>query len=202
MAKGNHTSVHPENYSRSLDYLYGLEKFGMIFGLTQVTKILEAIGNPHEEIQAIHIGGTNGKGSTAAMMASILQREGYRVGLYTSPHLVHFTERIKVNGTEIQEEEVAALTQWMRERVEASGMTAPFTFFDFTTAMALLYFSQKRVDLAILEVGLGGRLDSTNVIDPLLSIITNVTKDHEEVLGRSLLKIAGRRRGSSRREGP
>ena len=195
MAKGNNTSVHPENYSRSLDYLYGLEKFGMIFGLTQITKILETIGSPHKEIEAIHIGGTNGKGSTAAMMASMLQREGYRVGLYTSPHLVHFTERIQVNGTEIQEEEVAALTEWMRERVEARGMTAPFTFFDFTTAMAILYFSQKRVDLAILEVGLGGRLDSTNVIDPLLSIITNVTKDHEEVLGRSLLKIAGEKAG-------
>ena len=102
------------------------------------------------------------------MMASILQKEGYRVGLYTSPHLVHFTERIKVNGAEIEEEEVAALTGWMKERVEASGMTAPFTFFDFTTAMALLYFSRKRVDLAILEVGLGGRLDSTNVVDPSL----------------------------------
>ena len=100
-----------------------------------------------------------------------------------------------MNGTEIQEEEVAALTQWMRERVEAPGMTAPFTFFDFTTAMAILYFSQKRVDLAILEVGLGGRLDSTNVIDPLLSIITNVTKDHEEILGRSLLKIAREKAG-------
>ena len=124
------------------------------------------------------------------------------MGLYTSPHLVHFTERIKVNGTEIQKEEVAALTQWMKERVEAAGMTAPFTFFDFTTAMALLYFSQKRVDLAILEVGLGGRLDSTNVVDPLLSIITNVTKDHEEVLGRSLLKIAREKAGIIKREGP
>ena len=195
MAKDKRRSPRPQAYSSSLNYLYGLEKFGMIFGLTQITKILEAIGNPHEEIQAIHIGGTNGKGSTAAMMASILQREGYRVGLYTSPHLVRFTERIQVNGTEIREEEVASLTEWMRERVEASGMTDPFTFFDFTTAMALLYFSRRRVDLALLEVGLGGRLDSTNVIDPLLSIITNVTRDHEEILGRSLLKIAGEKAG-------
>jgi dihydrofolate synthase/folylpolyglutamate synthase len=182
-------------YQQSLDYLYGLEKFGMIFGLTQVERILEAIGNPHREVQAIHIGGTNGKGSTAAMMASILQKEGYRVGLYTSPHLIRFTERIKVNGKEIEKEEVAALTGWMRERIEASGITPPFTFFDFTTAMALLYFKQRMVDLAVLEVGLGGRLDSTNVVDPLISIITNIAKDHEEQLGKSILKIAGEKAG-------
>jgi len=195
MAKGNDRSDSVRDYAKSLDYLYGLEKFGMVFGLTQVTRILEALGNPHKDLQAIHIGGTNGKGSTAAMMASILEKEGYRVGLYTSPHLVHFTERIKVNGIEIEEEQVASLTEWMKKRIEASGITSPFTFFDFTTAMALLYFSQKRVDLAILEVGLGGRLDSTNVIDPLLSMITNVTKDHEEILGKSLLKIAGEKAG-------
>jgi len=195
MPKRKNQSNSPNDYSRSLDYLYGLQKFGMVFGLAQVSKILEAIGNPHEEIQTIHIGGTNGKGSTAAMMASILQREGYRIGLYTSPHLIRFTERIKVNGVEIEEKEVAGLTAWMRERVEASGITDPFTFFDFTTAMALLYFSQRRVDLALLEVGLGGRLDSTNVIDPLFSIVTNIAKDHEEVLGRSLLKIAQEKAG-------
>jgi dihydrofolate synthase/folylpolyglutamate synthase len=187
--------MNPNKYQRSLDYLYGLEKFGMIFGLTQVERILEAIGNPHREVQAIHIGGTNGKGSTAAMMASILQKEGYRTGLYTSPHLIQFTERIKVNGKEIEKEEVAELTGWMRERIEAAGVTPPFTFFDFTTAMGLLYFKQKLVDLAVLEVGLGGRLDSTNVVDPLLSVITNIAKDHEEHLGRSLLKIAREKAG-------
>jgi dihydrofolate synthase/folylpolyglutamate synthase len=187
--------MNQNKYQRSLDYLYGLEKFGMIFGLTQVERILEAIGDPHREVQAIHVGGTNGKGSTAAMMASILQQEGYRTGLYTSPHLIQFTERIKVNGKEIEKEEVAELTEWMRERMEAAGVTSPFTFFDFTTAMGLLYFKQKLVDLAVLEVGLGGRLDSTNVIDPLLSIITNIAKDHEEHLGRSILKIAGEKAG-------
>jgi len=125
------------------------------------------------------------------MMASILQREGYRVGLYTSPHLMRFTERIKINGEEIREEEVASLTGWMRERIEAAGIAGPFTFFDFTTAMALLYFCQKRVDVAVLEVGLGGRLDSTNVVKPLLAIVTKVTKDHEAILGKSILKIVG-----------
>ena len=182
-------------YQQSLDYLYGLEKFGMIFGLAQVERILKAIGDPHREVQAIHIGGTNGKGSTAAMIASILQKEGYRVGLYTSPHLIQFTERIKVDGKEIEKEEVAALAEWMRERIEEAGITPPFTFFDFTTAMALYYFSKRVVDLAILEVGLGGRLDSTNVVDPLLSIITNISKDHEAYLGKTTLKIAGEKAG-------
>lgn len=182
-------------YRKSLDYLYGLEKFGMIFGLTQIQKILNAIGNPHQEIQAIHVGGTNGKGSTAAMMDSILRKEGYRVGLYTSPHLNRFTERIRVNGKEIEEEEVAALTEWMKKEIESAGIAPSFTFFDFTTAMALHYFNQKMVDLAIVEVGLGGRLDSTNVVDPLISIITNVAKDHEEYLGKTLLKIAREKAG-------
>ncbi len=182
-------------YQKSLDYLYGLEKFGMIFGLTQVERILQATGNPHKEIQSIHVGGTNGKGSTAAMMSSILQKEGYRVGLYTSPHLIRFTERIKVNGKEIAKEEVTALTEWMRKEIETAGIVSPFTFFDFTTAMALHYFKQKLVDLAVLEVGLGGRLDSTNVVDPLVSVITNVAKDHEEHLGKTILKIAREKAG-------
>jgi dihydrofolate synthase/folylpolyglutamate synthase len=187
-------------YQKSLDYLYHLEKFGMIFGLTQVEKILDVIGNPHRGIQAIHVAGTNGKGSTAAMMSSILEKEGYRVGLYTSPHLNRFTERIKVNGREIEEKEVAALAAWMREEIESAGIAPPFTFFDFTTAMALAYFNRKMVDLAVLEVGLGGRLDSTNVVDPLISIITNVAKDHEAYLGKSILKIA-REKGGIIKEG-
>lgn len=195
MIKRDPLTTGQDAYERWLDYLYGLERFGMIFGLANVERILEAIGNPHREVQVLHIGGTNGKGSTAAMMASILEREGYRVGLYTSPHLIRFTERIRVNGKEIGKEEVAALAGWIRERTEAAGITPPFTFFDFTTAMALLYFKQKMVDLAVLEVGLGGRLDSTNVVDPLLSVITNISRDHEEHLGRGILKIAGEKAG-------
>jgi len=187
--------MNKNGYQRSLDYLYGLEKFGMIFGLTKIEEILEAVGNPHREIQAIHIGGTNGKGSTAAIIASILRKEGYRVGLYTSPHLIRFTERMKVNEKEIEKEEMADLTEWMRERIETAGIAPPFTFFDFTTAMVFLYFKQKMVDLAVLEVGLGGRLDSTNVIDPLLSIITNIGKDHQDVLGKGILRVAGEKAG-------
>jgi dihydrofolate synthase/folylpolyglutamate synthase len=195
MVKRNNPSMNPNEYQRSLEYLYGLEKFGMIFGLTKIEEILESIGNPHREIEAIHVGGTNGKGSTAAMMAAILQREGYRVGLYTSPHLIRFTERIKVNGKEIEKEEMAELASWMRERIETARIAPPYTFFDFTTALCLLYFKQKMVDLAILEVGLGGRFDSTNVVDPLLSLITNIGRDHEKYLGRSILKIAGEKAG-------
>jgi dihydrofolate synthase/folylpolyglutamate synthase len=189
-------------YQQSIDYLYGLEKFGMIFDLKKVEEILEAIGNPHREIQAIHIGGTNGKGSTAAMMASILQKEGYRVGLYTSPHLIRFTERIKLNGKEIEKEAVAELVTWMRERMEAASILLPYTFFDFSTALCLLYFKQTIVDLAILEVGLGGRLDSTNVVDPLLSVITNIGKEHEKYLGRSITKIAREKAGIVKKTRP
>lgn len=194
--------MNQNHYNESLNYLYGLEKFGMIFGLTKILAILEAIGNPHKEIQAIHIGGTNGKGSTASMIAKILQKDGYRVGLYTSPHLNRFTERIKINGREIDNEEVANLINYLRERIEVSGITPPFTFFDFTTAMAFFYFKEKMVDLAVIEVGLGGRLDSTNVVDPLLSIITNISKDHEEQLGRSIKKIAMEKGGIIKRGRP
>lgn len=190
------------SYKKSLDYLYSLEKYGMVFGLTQIRKILKAIGNPHEEFFSIHVGGTNGKGSTAAMIASILEKEGYKVGLYTSPHLINFTERIKINGKEIEEKEVIKLTDWMRERIGAYGIEPHFTFFDFTTAMAMQYFKQNMVDLAILEVGLGGRLDSTNVINPLLSIITNVSKDHVEYLGKNILKIAEEKAGIIKKKRP
>jgi len=167
----------------------------MIFGLSKIEKILEAIDNPHQSIQAIHIGGTNGKGSTAAMMASILKQEGYRVGLYTSPHLMEFTERIKIDEKQIRKREVAELAGWMRKKIEAAGVAPPFTFFDFTTAMALLYFNWRTVDIAVLEVGLGGRLDSTNVIDPLLSVITNISKDHEDQLGKRIMSIAREKAG-------
>jgi dihydrofolate synthase/folylpolyglutamate synthase len=187
--------MNKNGYERTIDYLYGLEKFGMIFGLTKIEEILKAVGDPHRDLQAIHIGGTNGKGSTAAIVASILRKEGYRVGLYTSPHLIQFTERIKVNEREIEREEIVELTKGLRKRIEEAGVSPPFTFFDFTTAMAFLYFKEKMVDLTVLEVGLGGRLDSTNVIDPILSVITNIGRDHEDVLGKGILRIAREKAG-------
>ncbi|RLB05083.1 MAG: bifunctional folylpolyglutamate synthase/dihydrofolate synthase, partial [Deltaproteobacteria bacterium] len=183
------------SYHDTLSYLYGLERFGMIFGLENISRLLQALGDPHLDLKVIHVGGTNGKGSVSAMMASILQEEGYRVGLYTSPHLVRFTERIQVNGAEIPWAEVVRLTDLLRSRVEEEGIPQRFTFFDFTTALAIYYFSLQEVDLAVLEVGLGGRLDSTNIVNPLIAVITNVERDHFQILGERIEEIAREKAG-------
>ncbi|HVN97886.1 MAG TPA: folylpolyglutamate synthase/dihydrofolate synthase family protein [Syntrophorhabdaceae bacterium] len=178
-----------------MKYLFGLERFGMVFGLDNITWLLDAIGNPQDYIKTVHIAGTNGKGSTAAMLCNILKEGGFRVGKYTSPHLVSFTERIAVNEEEIEEHEVAQLVEFIRRAVDERDKDRFFTFFDFTTALALQYFREKQVDIAVIETGLGGRLDSTNVIEPLLSIITNVAFDHMEQLGDTIEKIAGEKAG-------
>jgi dihydrofolate synthase/folylpolyglutamate synthase len=183
------------NDHETLAYLYGLERFGMVFGLENISRLLQVLEDPHRVLQVIHVGGTNGKGSVSAMMASVLQEEGYRVGLYTSPHLVSFTERIQINGTEIAWDEVVRLTDLLRSRVEEAGMPQQFTFFDFTTALALYYFAHQEVGVTILEVGLGGRLDSTNVIHPLITVITNVAKDHFQILGERIEDIAHEKAG-------
>lgn len=177
-------------YRDWLDYLYGLESHGIVFGLANIRNILKSLGNPHEKLKTIHIGGTNGKGSTAAMIHAILSRCGYRVGLYTSPHLISFTERIRIDDREITEGEVVRLTEQIRGAIRKRGIPETFTFFDFTTAMAVLYFVEECVDLAIVEVGLGGRLDSTNVVDPLLAIITNISLEHQDYLGDTLEEVA------------
>jgi dihydrofolate synthase/folylpolyglutamate synthase len=182
-------------YRDSLDYLYGLERHGIVFGLSNIRNILKALGNPHEKLKVIHIGGTNGKGSTAAMIQSILSQCGYRVGLYTSPHLISFTERVRIDDREITEGEVVHLTERIRKAVRKSGISETFTFFDFTTAMAMLYFVEGEVDLAVLEVGLGGRLDSTNVVNPLFAIITNISLDHRNYLGDTLEEVAREKAG-------
>ncbi len=182
-------------FRESLAYLYGLQRFGMIFGLSQVENIVRTLGNPERELKVIHIGGTNGKGSTAAMAASMLRESGYRVGLYTSPHILSFTERIQINGQSITEAKVARLTARIRKRVEEEGIPQHFTFFDFTTAMAFLFFAVSNVDLAVIEVGLGGRLDSTNIVTPLVTVITNVSREHRDVLGDSLGEIVREKAG-------
>jgi dihydrofolate synthase/folylpolyglutamate synthase len=183
------------NHHETLAYLYGLERFGMVFGLENISRLLRVIGDPHRALQVLHVGGTNGKGSVSAMMASVLQEEGWRVGLYTSPHLVSFTERIQINGTEISWDEVVRLTDLLRNRVEKEGIPQQFTFFDFTTALALYYFAHQEVDVSILEVGLGGRLDSTNVVHPLITVISNVAKDHFQILGERTEDIAREKAG-------
>ena len=180
------------SYQKSIAYLYGLQKFGIKFGLAKISKLLSCLDNPHKKLSFIHIAGTNGKGSTAACLASVLSKAGYRVGLYTSPHLTSFTERIKIGNHEISRKDVDRLTQLL---INKARKIDSITFFEFVTAMALLYFAEKNVDLCILEVGMGGRLDATNVVSPIISIITNISKEHEYYLGNTILEIAREKAG-------
>jgi dihydrofolate synthase/folylpolyglutamate synthase len=189
-------------FHESLTYLYNLQRFGMVFGLSNIRNIVQTLGDPQENLKTIHIGGTNGKGSTAAIMASVLQLNGYRVGLYTSPHVVSFTERIQINGECISEEKVADLTAVMREEIDKADIPRTFTFFDFTTAMAFLHFAESEVDLALIEVGLGGRLDSTNIVSPMVAVITNVSYEHGDVLGKTLREITHEKAGIIKRTVP
>ena len=160
-------------------------------GLDNITKLCAFFGNPQEKIKCIHIGGTNGKGSSSNMLASVLQEAGYKVGLYNSPHLIDFTERIKVNGKNCNKEFVFDFVQKLKNIPEEIRPS----FFEFTTIMAFEYFYQQQVDFAIIEVGLGGRLDSTNIITPLISAITNVQLDHQNILGDTIQEIAAEKAG-------
>jgi dihydrofolate synthase/folylpolyglutamate synthase len=159
--------------------------------LTNTLALCEALGNPQKRFKSIHVAGTNGKGSTSHMLASILQSAGYKTGLYTSPHLKEFTERIKINGVEVSESYVVAFTNRIMESIE----TIRPSFFEITVAMAFDYFALNQVDVAVVEVGLGGRLDSTNVIIPEVSVITNIGFDHMDILGNTLEEIAGEKAG-------
>lgn len=179
-----------DRYNATLEYLFSLEKFGMIFGLDNIRWLLEIIENPQNSLRTVHIAGTNGKGSVATMISDILMLSGYRVGKYTSPHVISFNERITVNDEQISEREVVELTDFMRVKVMDSDPDRSFTFFDFTTALAFEYFRRKKVDIAVVETGLGGRLDSTNVLLPLVSVITNVEYDHMQQLGPTIASIA------------
>ena len=160
-------------------------------GLDNIKKLCEFFGNPQDKIKTIHIGGTNGKGSTSNMLASILQESGYKIGLYNSPHLIDFRERIKVDGENCDKEFVYHFIQKLKN---LPGEIRP-SFFEFTTIMAFEYFYQQKVDYAIIEVGLGGRLDSTNIIKPLVSAITNVQLDHQNILGDTIAQIAVEKAG-------
>lgn len=178
-------------YTSTLDYLYSLQKFGMKFGLKNIKYLLDYLGNPHEKFKSIHVAGTNGKGSTSSLIASIICEMGYKVGLYTSPHLVRFNERIKINGEEIENDFIIEQTNILRPIIEKIKPT----FFEVTTAIAFKYFENQKVDYAVIETGLGGRLDSTNVIKPICSIITKIGFDHREILGDTLDKIANAKSG-------
>jgi len=160
-------------------------------GLERTQHLLATVDDPHLRVPVIHIAGTNGKGSTSAMLSSILQQAGYNVGLYTSPHISRFNERIRINGQMITDEDIARMARPLMD--EAKNVDG--TFFEITTAMAFQYFAEKRVDVAVIEAGLGGRLDSTNVVSPIASIITSIDYDHMEYLGDTLLKIAAEKAG-------
>jgi dihydrofolate synthase/folylpolyglutamate synthase len=184
------------SYKSSLQYLYGLQKYGIKFGLSKTSNIMKAMGNPHHGQRYIHIAGTNGKGSVAAMVESVLIKSGLKVGFYLSPHLVRFTERFRINGKEISQKKVADLTQLLNGIINPDH---PPTFFEVTTAMALAYFAMEQTDIAIMEVGMGGRLDATNIIKPLVCGITNISLEHQFFLGSTLRQIAGEKAGIIKR---
>jgi dihydrofolate synthase/folylpolyglutamate synthase len=179
-------------YASCLKAMYGLRRFGIILGLATIRSILNALGDPQNNFYSIHVAGTNGKGSVAAALSSILQQSGYRVGLYTSPHLVRFNERICINNRQISNDAVVKSYQAVQKA--HLGNRTP-TFFELTTAMAFYEFGRRRVDWAVIETGMGGRLDATNVIDPVISIITNVSMEHRAYLGNTLARIAREKAG-------
>ena len=180
------------SYSETLDRIYNLRGGIIDLRLDRMQRALELFDQPHQAFPSIHIAGTNGKGSTAAMLHRILSDAGYRTALYTSPHLVSFTERIRIDDEEIAAEDVVALADEIWQKTAALNLD--LTYFEFITVMAFVYFARCRVDIAVLEVGLGGRLDATNVVTPLVSVITTVAKDHEAYLGPDEFSI-GREKG-------
>lgn len=188
-------------FSESVEYLYALgnEVLAMKLGLETIRLLSSELGNPHEAFPAIHIAGTNGKGSTAAMTEAILRASGYRTGLYTSPHLISITERIRVGGEPIPTHEFARLATQVREageRLVGQGLLPALpTFFEQVTAIAFLWYAEQKVDLAVLEVGMGGRLDATNICRPLVTAITLVGLDHQQYLGETVAEIAGEKAG-------
>ena len=177
-------------YQETLDWMFSqlplYQRQGQIAYKKDLTNILafaKVLGNPHQKFHAIHVGGTNGKGSTSHMIASILQESKLKVGLYTSPHLKNFTERVKINGVEIERVYVTEFIEKYKDFLEKQGLS----FFEMTVGLAFDYFSNNKVDIAIIEVGMGGRLDSTNIITPVLSVITNISIDHTKFLGSNIL---------------
>ncbi|WP_294744891.1 folylpolyglutamate synthase/dihydrofolate synthase family protein [uncultured Prevotella sp.] len=193
------------NYQETIDYLFSRTTSyenqgatGYKEGLDTSYKLDEHFGHPHESFRSIHVAGTNGKGSVAHLIAAELQVSGYKVGLYTSPHLIDFRERIRINGTPIDEDYVVKFVEEEKEFFEPLNPS----FFELTTAMAFKYFKEKNVDIAVIEVGLGGRLDCTNIITPIVSIITNISLDHTQLLGSSLEQIAFEKGGIIKKNVP
>lgn len=174
------------NYQQALDKLFALHTFGIKLGLDNIKKFMNYLGNPQQKLKTIHIAGSNGKGSTAAFISSILQECNFKVGLYTSPHFVKFNERITINGLQISDEYVVNFVNQHQKFIDDYQLT----FFEVTTAIAFKYFEDQNVDYAVIETGLGGRLDATNIINPIACVITSISLEHTNILGNSVDAIA------------
>ena len=192
-------------YQQTIEYLYASQPAFHLVGATaykpgldNTYRLMAHLGNPHTQLRAVHVAGTNGKGSTSHLIAAALQAQGYRVGLFTSPHLVDFRERIRISGEMIPEEEVVRFVDDNRAFLDEIRPS----FFETTMALAFWYFAEQKVDIAVIEVGLGGRLDSTNILTPLLSVITNIGIDHTEFLGNTLAEIAAEKAGIIKQHTP
>jgi len=190
------TDTKAIQFQDAYSWLCSFEKYGWILGLERITSLLEQLGNPHQGLRVIHVAGTNGKGSVCKYISSILQKAGYRVGLYLSPHVERFSERIVINNQEISQEDFACLVSQVRPVVEVMKKqnNSP-TFFEIVTTLAFLHFKKCSVDYAVVEVGLGGRFDATNVITPLVSVITNISLEHTDILGKDITSIASEKAG-------
>ena len=184
------------NYDESIEWLYSFEKFGIKLGLERIIHICKKLGNPEKNLKIIHVGGTNGKGSVCRFLQSILSLNGYKVGVYTSPHLQRFSERFLIDNKEISQNDVALLSEKIKPIIDemVKNNYTP-TFFEIVTAMAFQYFSDIKVDYAIIEVGLGGRYDATNIVDPIITVITNVSLEHQNILGKNIEDIAFEKAG-------
>jgi dihydrofolate synthase/folylpolyglutamate synthase len=191
-------NINNDNLDSILDKLFSLRRFGIKPGLERIRILLTKHGNPQNKFKSVHISGTNGKGSVSSMLASVLIEAGYNTGLYTSPHLVRFNERIQINGKMISDDDLKRLAAKYLQMVE-DGDT---TFFEITTAIAFYYFAENNVDIAVIETGMGGRYDATNVITPVLSVITAIAEDHSEYLGNSIEEIAGEKAGVIKKDIP
>jgi len=192
------------NYQEAMEYVHGTLKFGSKLGLESITMLLDLMGNPQKKLKFIHVAGTNGKGSTTAFISHILMDSGYRTGIFTSPYIQRFTERIKVNDREIEPEELSEIISFVKEKIDLMlelGRDHP-TEFEIITAVAFEYYYRQKCDMVVLEVGLGGRYDSTNAIDtPEVAVITTISLDHTDILGSTLAEIAYQKAGIIKRHG-
>src|SRR5437588_8980165 len=182
-------------YPEAIQFLYSLRLFGLKFGLENTFKLAALAGSPQEKLRFIHVAGTNGKGSTCAMLESIYREAGLRVGLFTSPHLVAFGERIQINRQLIAKDDIVRLVSEMQSLLKHFAPDEHPTFFEVVTVLALRYFTEQKCDLVVWETGLGGRLDATNIVTPLASVITNIQYDHQKWLGETLASIAAEKAG-------